>query len=663
MDQPMHGRRLIRFWRLTLKSFLVLVLLSGVMAVGARVPDQYICVQMTNFTYQRPIETGLVDLNTGDYMPDARLTNPMFGINSPDNHYTVSYQPDRPNAQTNSLIIQRADLSSASVNNAMSVVIQQGIFSANSVNGGFNRFGQALWSTDSHKLMYLWSGEDRQMHVSVVNADGSDKRTGTYPHPISTSTSTVSISPGNWSADNTYFTIGERDTRSSNAVTTYTLWSASDVHAADPNRSPLQIGTWSPQGHQLAGLSQDRYGDSQLILWSPEGETKTPLHFTSDQDADRFSWSPDSRYIVLQSHRPVYGHTSTSSRIFDVFDKDGKLLAGNIAGGEWDSSGGGARPAASWTEDGATWVFLQANTDSTVDDLVALHVAENRYQTLASDIPAELASDMFYTPPFFRRSGFFFGGADAPVDHRIVIPTSRDGKITVELADLDGKNRTTLVSGADRILATTSIRRNTSRFWTADGRIALVAWVTTNADGTESARLTWANADGSALHVIDDGLQNIVNMQTIQGLEAEQQWLGYLATRDGKIGVEIAELGTGQHHWLAEVDKDTDNWVVRPAPDQHLGYLQVGTFYSSLSNPSRLYLMSMDGQSVRLVGDTLSTPPIWSPDSSMLAVLLQNNSTSALQIVKANGEQLQTIPLPELSSSSRLRLNGWTKCN
>ncbi len=669
MDGHKPKQRYIWFWRLTLKSFLVLSLLMGFMSVSGRVSDQYICVQVANFNFQRAGENGLVDLNAGTYMTDARFSNAVFGINSPDNQYSVSYQPDRAGAQTNSLVIHATKTPDPQSNAASDrVVIEQGMFTPNAGNGFFSRFGQVSWSTDSQKLAYLWVGRDRQTRVSVVNANGTGKQTHIYPLLDNNLLPLL----GTWSADNLYFSISERDTRTTNSVNSYTLWSAADLQPVDVNAAPYQMGAWSPQGHQFAALQTDKNGDVQMVIWSPDKVIKTLFTLPANQQADRLSWSPNSQYVALQGHygtnvssgAGINGYSSTSRWIFSIFGSDGTLLADGLKGREWDYSSASYRPTATWTGDGGTWVFLQQNTTDQ-DDLKAFHVAENRYETLATGIPAALSLDIFYTNPF-GRFGPFASGATIPVGPRIVIPTEQDDRIKVELSDLDGKNRTTLVTNADTILApSASFRRSISRFWTFDGRIAQVAWTAADSVGIERARLTWANADGSAQQQLDNGLQSISNLQAIGDQNSGYQWLGYLGTRDGVTGVEIAELSTGKHYHLTDVTVDEDTWSIGLSPDHQSAYLQVGTFNSSFSSTAsstnHLYVVSMSDQKVTLAGDSVTAFPIWSPDGSTLAYLHRTANSTSLQTVSLTSAKTQTVRLPDLNGN-RLRLNGWTKC-
>jgi hypothetical protein len=62
----------MRFYCLLIIGLGVFGLVSTVAIFGARLPDQYVCLQLRDVSAYRPMHFGLSDLN-GNYVPDRRL--------------------------------------------------------------------------------------------------------------------------------------------------------------------------------------------------------------------------------------------------------------------------------------------------------------------------------------------------------------------------------------------------------------------------------------------------------------------------------------------------------------------------------------------------------------------------------------------------------------
>src|SRR5215475_9749670 len=128
------GKRRLHFRRLVLKGFLVLGLVTGLIVYSARIPDQYVCLQMMTGRGNNSANMALLDLKSGSDMPDPRGSQQLtFGIPSPDGKLRASVQSPRPDDPTRNLVIQRLD---DSANPAQTVIVQTDF------GGGTNGFNQ-----------------------------------------------------------------------------------------------------------------------------------------------------------------------------------------------------------------------------------------------------------------------------------------------------------------------------------------------------------------------------------------------------------------------------------------------------------------------------------------------------------------------------------------
>ncbi len=67
-------------------------------------------------------------------------------------------------------------------------------------------------------------------------------------------------------------------------------------------------GAWSPNGKQVAFISDRDGGYYRLYLMNPDGtdQKHVPLITDSERDVTSVSWSPDGRYIVYATSEHIY---------------------------------------------------------------------------------------------------------------------------------------------------------------------------------------------------------------------------------------------------------------------------------------------------------------------------------------------------------------------
>src|SRR4051794_23392576 len=107
-EEPKPRIRRLRFFRVALKSGLVLGLFVGLIVYSARIPDQYACLQWVNGFGRGSFNLNVLDLKSGNTMPDTRSQQSApFGVTSPDGKLHVTTQTGGTSSSMQSLVIQR----------------------------------------------------------------------------------------------------------------------------------------------------------------------------------------------------------------------------------------------------------------------------------------------------------------------------------------------------------------------------------------------------------------------------------------------------------------------------------------------------------------------------------------------------------------------------
>src|SRR5262249_6579641 len=140
-------------------------------------------------------------------------------------------------------------------------VLHQDFPVSGSGSGSANSFDQlrsVRWSPDGKRLAYLWSDDNQQTYISVVNADGSSKQSAEFQlarnSQSSNSTRNTFGNPINfrWSADGSYLNVEQ----STNGPNIDSIWSLNPLkRLAGVIPSTLRTGAWSPKGNGFAGIT------------------------------------------------------------------------------------------------------------------------------------------------------------------------------------------------------------------------------------------------------------------------------------------------------------------------------------------------------------------------------------------------------------------------
>src|SRR5258707_5536700 len=651
-------RRGFRMWRLALKSIALLSIVIVVLVYASRLSDSYVCLQIGRNAGFNGQGVGLLDLNRDIYVPDMRITNAFFGQQSP-NHNLIAVAQYNPQTKTQ-------DLSIRSTTNDSPPIILQTTFPGG--GGNFGRgFARVTWSPDSKRLAYLWTDRDRNLNLSVVNADGNNKQTVSLGRSdTGQSGNQRNLLVDGWSADSQFLSINEQ----TQTADTDTVWATANLNES---RAVFKAGAWSPQGSFYSGVRTNSNGNDEIVLWSPEKDLPTGYVLAPKQVVELINWSPDGRYFAVQSHVDCVALVYCVQRwSYDIFSSSGKLVASDIYGKEW--SGASSVPTAVWSTDGEKWVFLQqSQQNGSQIDLVAWRAADNRTETIAANLDSSLTPDMFYTAASRRFNGgpFLSTVLNQPTGNRLIIRTQHDGKIKIEVADLDGSNRTTLVDNADQILFPQQSTFASQQFWSIDGGLITIVW-TTGTDSSRQVHLTWARADGSSHFEISDGIQSIDSLQIMRpGSPGNQKRISYMAMRGGVEGIEMAELATGKHYRLITGTKSNDSWSISPSANGQTVALVLQNYYTS-SFQNELYLVSFDGEPPRKISQDMLGLPSWSPDGLTVAFLEQDTTRSNyyINLTGIDGTPIKTLPVAPSEQQVLSRFNrnqtavyNWTTCS
>lgn len=616
--------------------------------------------------------TGLVysvDAGWGGYRTDRRSAPAPFWTLSPDGKSRILMQTEpqpHESRSVNSLLVQHiGDQTDSQDVNSPSVVVQRGIFQAD-----LFRPGNISWSRDSRQFAYLWFDADQKRLLTVVKADGSDKRTIDYLKQPGTP-SNADAMLADWSADSRYFLIGLMSDPDNGP---FTIRSAADLQRVDLGTVPslAAIVAWSPEGHQLAGMYIDPKNKQQLILWSPEKQLNIPLDTAATQKPMLLTWSPDGRYVTLQStRRCTTAEGCIGARaLYDIFTRDGQHVSGPLEGNV--RLGDTSPAAATWSADSQRWVFLGERLENgkIVQDLFVQNVAQGRRETLAANIVFNTEQNTFDLSPvsFGAFSFSAFGNSSVQTRQRLLVSTQHGDTTNIELISADGKDRQMLVEGADKVLNPHDLWQIRG-YWGTTNRKIVIAWMKRDSEGIQRAHLTWANADGSGQQEISEDAQSIEQVQLISedwdtgGPSAK--WIGYVTLRDNQFTLEVANLATGQHRRVVDMKSPNRQWSIVPTRDVQLASLQTGLL-SDVNPRGELYLMSLESDWLKPISTNVIGYPSWAPDNTRLAFMHLEAYTGKplMDVIAPGGTLLHSVPLPPESVNSRnpLGLRGWTKC-
>jgi WD40 repeat protein len=255
-------------------------------------------------------------------------------------------------------------------------------------------------------------------------------------------------------------------------------------------------------------------------VWAKDGTYSPSL---------RLSWSPNGRYVLLEVwdgppyylyYQPEDSTTISGFWRYSLFDINGEAHRDFQIAPQTDETPFGADLA--WTSDGR------------------LSFASMGLRPFGYEITVPQA-----TPGQF-------------IDAWIPIPVRLEGKIRVVLMRKSGslateqmRHTVTFVEGAD------SIGRPN---WSPDGQWIATVWAA-GQGSSRVVRLSWMNVKTQVRQTLDDHLWDVRDIIWL----ADGQSLAYIALRDSKVSVEIADLNTGKYRVIRDHLEDAARLSQNPA--------------------------------------------------------------------------------------------------
>ncbi len=438
------------FCRLTGASLGMLLLVMSGVVLGPRVfQADYRCLRYYDSTGYHLIDTG-----SGQVAPDRRIRlSPSAASGGP------AYSPDR--TMWAGVGGNMPGYYSLSIEN---LVTGEGVGLQGNIANWFDSDVGTAWSPDGRRLAYLWIDNNGQHFLATVRSDGRDKREVTLvdPHdPAHTFTTGLQ----GWSPDGQYLAVG--------VGRTIQFFSSSDLRLVStaPGRPAASIygrrgvsqTAWASQGHVLAFAWTDRQQRDHLTITDPDGTISQTMatYLSESEGGTQFFWLPGDQSVMIKT-------LLNSQWYIDVLGVQG-VVAHDLARvnphlslgdrGAWE-------PVLS--RDGRLLVFYEVQ-NSYREALKVFQLSSGLYETLADPLLA-------FMP--------------APQGERLAVAWGEWGKqITVDVMDLDGKQRRTIVADA---------REVQNMLWSPDGQSLVVLWKAQSGDA-DSVRLTLADSVGKSL--------------------------------------------------------------------------------------------------------------------------------------------------------------------
>jgi len=499
-----------------------------------------------------------------------------FAENSPDNHYRAFVEESKPNWPRAVLIIQ-----SLVDDHVTRLPIDEG-----SSASGVPVY--LYWSPDSHWAFYTGGNGG---FLNLISADGTEHTTSDagFPH-------------FGWSADSQY--LG---------------WlTVPELHPVAALQMPAPwFASWSPQGHQFAGIRDDLAG-TILAITSSELSQVATYTFPSPivgYDPNRtlrppagIVWSPDSAYVAATD-------ASGDGHELRVFKTDG---TGSFdLGAVWSPAEASRSLLTYWAN-----ISLNFYKDSFATDIrlpAAYWAADSRSVSYFMGSPDNIELKRFFpaTQQSEPLADHVLHAWGAPKGSQIVISWQNGDHLTASLLSPQSEALITLVPNAEIVYGSV---------WLSDEQALVTMW---KADSR--LHLTWARSDGTQMQEPDS-----------RPLQALYHWYMFgnnfvyvaRASNEANAAIESLDLRTGTIQRVG-----ADQWAA-PAYEIYSPDLKHVASLSSLGSATYLGLAS--GGDMRLLAANYSgayTLESWSPDSALFAVFADDNSPlpNTLLVYQADG--------------------------
>lgn len=396
---------------------------------------------------------------------------------------------------------------------------------------------------------------------------------------------------------------------------------------------------WSTYGQRQAFIEFHHRLSPRLVITSPNEGIRQEFELDSTisdrrpeyiwaRDGSyapsiRLSWSPNGSYVLLEQW-------------------DGTLLYPLQTGGE--------------TKPAGFWHYSRFGIDGTVyrDFLI---VPQTEQTPLGADLSWARDGKLLAVSANFYPGSFHVMPVGIP--NNLYEPL-----VAVPFHEINGKLS----------LATSGFRRSTSRFveeadsigrpaWSPDGQWVAAVWATGHGSA-RIVRLSWMKVEDRTEQTIDDHLWDVREVTWL----ADGKSLAYVAQRDSRVSVEIADLKTGTHRVIRDHLENAARLSQNPATgkitfwwrdtDRRAGiasYLPDGQLLhetyliQSLRPPGLLEVFRNPYEWVRI-------PEVYpSPDGSMVIISAWRwlGELISLQLVAADGSWSKEISVPAASTSRK----------
>lgn len=647
-----------RFWRPIGVALSAFFLLSVSSIFAARLPDEEVCIRFTDYSSQS-IRNSIFDSNTGHYAPDPRGGTLYWSWTSPDGQRTAFLERDTDEGIYFSLYIQQNDGRWSEGDKGL--LVQDDI----QMGSDFNYQNTLAWSHDSQRLAYIWRSANYDLHLSIVDVTSGEKQTTLY-EPIS---NRLNVAVSGWSGDDAYVATVKR----ADLGQQYLIWSTETLQQVAPDISErvLLNGSWAQTGRQFAAITLDRDTPPQLMLYTPGQAPIFRDISVDDTTITTVIWSPDGRYAVVASADKVCYDNCNRYWHYDIFDREGRQLYAELHGGRlpiWDinnnniptSTNSETIVSGMWTPDSQAWIFLQerGGENGAVTDLVKLGIADGKFATLGSDIVQPYGHYIFFVPPEQRIFNTLYVPSPIykPEGKHVLIPYWQDGKVRVELADLQSGQRISMVEVADQLYTPQSdyYWGRSIMFWnTWNDPVAISAFATVSGESRQE-QVAVANLASMRVTTSDPGTEKLSGLRWIT-----EDWIAFLGEREGVSGVEIFNVATGEQKRILEGVGAEQRWNVMLSPNQQ--QVAVLMYEENQSNWGDLYLW--DGDHTRLIDtEVVTSYPFWTADGEKMAYLQGKASKDrTIKVVNADGSVTRNWVMGR-TLNSNLYGQYWSSC-
>ncbi len=508
-----------------------------------------------------------------------------------------------------------------------------------------------LWSPDGSRFAYLWRDLAGQLALSVYNlADQTDQ---TIPYTLRGNTSFFNgVQITGWSGDSRAFAVQER-TGGALYFRFYTTEPLVLI-ATELDDVPLYFGSWSPIGAQFAAADLGTAESSTLYLHDLNAPpVAIPLDIPR-RNVQGVYWSPDGRYFTLISYiSECVGAACDLYWRFDVYARDGTLIAGNLSGLHTVPADQGDRIVMGMWQDDHRWLWAEQPTADARIDLVALDVRSGNRTTVVSNLIDNYVADMFYFSP--QRWLYVLPNSQSPPsipqNDWLIVPWQDADAVRVDLFNVATGELTPIISQAAAVLGTTEF--SGTGFWDWSGQRALVVW-SRGQPPDQQTYLTALNLADGSIHTTTEAATHIQLVSWIS-----DTLIGFVRQTENAYALDMLDIGTGAQQHLLDLTNSSRQWTgtLRPSGDQLAVNIQG-------SNPTgSTYLIPLDGSESAVLSDRTTSSMLWSPDGSRIVFIEYTRTTPRVVIAAPDGTRLSVIPVRTIPSTASIWLGGWSRCD